>query len=118
MLVASLRVFVGKEEVDGAYVVVDEGADRLAVSDDSPVIVDLVFLLFERTERQPKRTHAAFSRVDLSARTGDRHPHRRMRLLIGLGQYRAGRHRECAALVAKALLRPHLRDAAHELVPG
>ena len=48
----------------------------------------------------------------------DRHPQRRVGLLVRLGQHGPGRHREELALVAEALLHPHLRDRVDELVPA
>ena len=67
---------------------------------------------------QAERAHAALGGIDLGAGRGNGDPHRRMRLLVGLGQHGAGRHAEGAALVAVALVRPHLRDRARVLVPG
>ena len=68
-------------------------------------------------ERQPEAAQPAVRRVELRAGAGHRHPHRRVRLLVRLRQDRARRHRERLAPVAEALLRPHLRQHAHDLVP-
>ena len=74
-------------------------------------------LRLERREVHAERAHAAVGGVELGAGRRHGHPHRRVRLLVRLGQHGPGRHREELALVAEALLHPHLRDGVDELVP-
>src|SRR6202023_779862 len=93
-------------------------ANRSAVLDDLAIALDLLVLLGESTEGQPETAHPALGRVDLSTGTGDGDPERRMRFLIRLGHDRPLRHRPRESLVGEALLRPHLRQAMDELVPG
>ena len=60
---------------------------------------------------------AALGGVELGAGAGHRDPQRRMRLLHGLRQDVALGHREAVPVPREALLRPHLRQHAHVLVP-
>ena len=81
------------------------------------VLLDPLLLGLERREVDAEGAHAAVGGVELGA--GRRHgdPQRRVWLLVRLGQHGAGRHREELALVAEALVHPHLRDRVHVLVP-
>src|SRR3989442_480408 len=72
----------------------------------------------ESAEGQPETAHPALGGVDLSARTRDCDPERRMRFLIWLGHNRALRHRPRASPVRVAFLGPHLRQAMDEFVPS
>jgi hypothetical protein len=115
---AGLLVLVAEQEVGCGDLLVHERADRLAMLDAPPVLLDLLLLLVEAREGQAEAAQPAVGRVDLCARAGDRHPHRRVWFLVGLGQDGALGHRPELTLVGEGLLHPHLGQAAHELVPA
>ena len=105
------------QEVDRVELVVDELADRVAVLDAVAVGLHLPLLLGERREVDAEAAHPPVGRVVLGSRARHRHPERRVGVLDRLGQDGPGRHREELALVAVALLGPHLGQGVDELVP-
>ena len=89
---AGFVVGVAVEEVDGGDLLVDEFAGGFAGADAAAVFLDLALLLTEAAEGEAERAEPALGGVDLGARAGDGDPHRRVRLLVGLGQDGAGGH--------------------------
>ena len=92
-------------------------ADRVAALDAAEVLLGAALLLVVARRGDAEATEAAVGGVELGARAGDRHPHRRVRLLHRLRQHVAFGHREAVALVRHVLVGPHLRQHPHELVP-
>src|SRR5207302_5487037 len=107
-----LLVFGTEQEVDGVHLLVDEIADGVAALDAAPVLGDLRLLLGDAAKGQAKAAEAAIRSVELCAGARDGDPHRGVRLLVGLREDRARWHREGFALMAEALLCPHLGQAA------
>src|SRR5439155_25069933 len=103
---------------DGVDLLVDGHAHRLAELYPPAVLRDALLLLLEAAESETEPAEPAVCAVDLGAGAGDRDPHRRVRLLVWLRQDCARRHPKGGAVVAEALLSPHFRQAAHDLIPG
>src|SRR5256885_14697832 len=77
----------------------------------------LLLGLLEPAGREAEAAEATIGGLDLGAGRGHGDPHRGMRLLHRLREYRALGHREGPAFPTEAFLHPHLRDDPHELVP-
>ena len=93
-----LVVLVAVEEVHRRDLVVDEVAHGVAELDAAPVLGDLLLLLGELAEREAEAAEPAVRGVQLRARARHRHPHRRVRPLVDLGQDGPRRHRPELAL--------------------
>ena len=80
--------------------------------------LNALLLAGEAGKAHAQTPQASVRGVVLGAGRRHRHPHRRMGLLVRLGQHRSARHREELAVVGETLFGPHLGDDTDELVPA
>ena len=98
--------------------VVTTPLDRVALLDAAEVLLGAALLLGVARGRDAEAAEAAVGGVELGARAGDRHPHRRVRLLHRLRQHVAFGHRERSARRTTTCSSAHsFGQHAHELVP-
>src|SRR5262249_32063483 len=111
-------VLMAEQEVHGVYLLVDKITDRIAQLDTPTILLDLLLLLSKPPKRQPQAAQPPTRTVELRTCARDRHPQRRMWLLIRLRQDGARRHGPEFSLVTERLCGPHFGQAAHELIPA
>src|SRR5215510_3511145 len=86
---------------------------------DTPtILLDLLLLLSKPCKRQSQTSQPPVSGIEFRPCARDRHPQRRMRLLVRLRQDGARRHGPEFSLVTERLRSPHFGQTAHKLVPA
>src|SRR5262245_35171858 len=101
-------VLMTVQEVHCVHLLVDKIADWITQLNTLAVFLDLLLLLGKARKRQAQAAQATIRRVEFRPWAGNRHPHGRVGLLIGLGEDGARRHGPEFALVAESLRSPHL----------
>src|SRR5215510_6936944 len=109
---------MAEQELHGVYLLVDKITDRIAPLDTPTILLDLLLLLSKPPKRQPQASQPSVRSIEFRTGARDRHPQRRMWLLVRLRQDSARWHGPEFSLVTKRLRSPHFGQTAHKLVPA